>query len=126
MGDDPDDHYFISNVISEHFPGLKLTLLDSCDKLMPYLMDMRIAFPDMIILDLNIIGNQDFECLIELKKTKILAHIPVVVYSSSKSRNQLKLALELGAYKYLVKSKDFNEGVAQLNNIILEVEQTDK
>ena len=121
--DDPEDHFFFSNVISGHFPGINLTLLDACDQLMPYLMDMRIAFPDIIMLDLDIIGNQDLECLIELKKTKNLAHIPVVVYSSTKRRSQVNLALELGAYKYIVKSGNFNEGLTQLTNLLLEVEQ---
>ena len=126
LDDDSDDHFIFSSIINENFPDVRLTLLDSCDKLMPYLMDMRIAFPDLIFLDMNIHGNQYFECLKELKNTKTVENIPVIIYSTSDSQKQALQALEVGAYKFVVKPFTFREAAEQLINILTEFETIDK
>lgn len=73
--------------------------------------------PDLILLDIRMPRLDGFQFLRELKANKLLNKIPVVVVSTSNDDTDIKKALSLGASKYVVKSFDFNEFVADLKTI---------
>lgn len=60
-------------------------------------------FPDLILLDLMLPGMNGFDFLAEVKKTRQLT-IPVIVLSNLGSKEDIDMALSLGAVDFLVKA----------------------
>ena len=59
--------------------------------------------PNVILLDLNMPKMNGLEFLSFLKDTNCLMHIPVVVFSTSTNKEQIKQCYERGASGYIVK-----------------------
>jgi len=120
--DDPDDIYIFSRVFNEYFADRKLIFFPSCLEAMNYLEDPETILPDLIFLDLNMLGNQKFEFLKHLKKTHRTREIPVVIYSTANIADIAEIAKSFGAYKFVVKPYTFGEVAAEINNAISGIE----
>jgi CheY-like chemotaxis protein len=59
--------------------------------------------PAIILLDVNMPGIDGFEVLRWVRRNQLLAHIKVVMLSSSESAADIKRATELGAHGYMIK-----------------------
>ena len=70
--------------------------------------------PDIILLDLILPYMNGFEVMTELKKRKNT--VPIIVISNLGQDSDVKKAMDLGAYKYFIKSS------AELRDILQEVE----
>lgn len=60
--------------------------------------------PDLILLDLMMLGKDGFETLEEIKKDKNLKDIKVIVFSNLGQQEDIDRAKKLGAEEYLVKA----------------------
>ena len=120
--DNPDDIHIFSHVFKQHFGDKKLILLETCFEVINYVEDPDTVLPDVIFLDLNMLGNQKFECLRHLKKTLRTQHIPVVIYSSTDLPDIAEIAKSFGAYKFVVKPYSFAEVATEIRKVISEVE----
>lgn len=67
------------------------------------LKSYKIYRPDFIFLDLNMPRVNGKQFLIELKKKKDLAHIPVIIYTSSKWDKDKMETRDLGAVHFITK-----------------------
>ncbi|MCA9164449.1 MAG: response regulator [Pirellulaceae bacterium] len=67
--------------------------------------------PDLILLDLNLPKRPGYEVLSEIKNDPDLRIIPVVVMSTSTSRDDIVRAYELGANCYIPKPSNYDEFV---------------
>src|SRR5690348_12320526 len=94
--DDPDDHLVFSTAFDEAFPGVALYPFYHCEELLAFLNDENRPLPDMIFLDLNMPGNERFDCLRTIKKTPRLQHIQVVIYTTSNYYKDAEEALRSG------------------------------
>ena len=65
--------------------------------------------PDLILLDLNMPRKNGFEVLAELKADPELNTIPVIIYTSSVIKEDIKAAYNNHANGYIRKSVDFDE-----------------
>jgi len=65
--------------------------------------------PDLILLDLNMPRKNGFEVLAELKADPELNSIPVIIYTSSVAKEDIKAAYNSHANGYIRKSVDFDE-----------------
>jgi len=107
--DDPDDHLVFSTAFEETFPGTALYSFYRCDELLGFLNDENRPLPDMIFLDLNMPGNDQFECLRMIKQTPRLQHIQVVIYTTSNYYKNAEEAIRNGAFRYIHKPSSFGE-----------------
>jgi CheY-like chemotaxis protein len=64
--------------------------------------------PDFIFLDINMSKMDGWKCLNELKKDESLKHIPVIMYSTSSTEEEIKKAYQLGAVHFLKKPLHIN------------------
>jgi len=59
--------------------------------------------PDFIFLDLNLPGINGFDCLTRIKANAALSHIPVVIYTTSASEEDIIKTKNLGAAGFITK-----------------------
>ncbi len=63
-----------------------------------------IVLPDIVFLDINMPLINGKECLMEIRRDEYLKKLPVVMYSTSSTENEVVRCLELGASDYLCKA----------------------
>ena len=59
--------------------------------------------PNIVFLDLNMPTKNGYECLREIRSNANFDNIPVVIYSTSASRNEIDKCFKQGADKYVIK-----------------------
>ncbi len=73
--------------------------------------------PDLILLDLNMPRKNGLEVLAELKADPEFTSIPVIVYTSSVTKEDIKAAYNSHANGYIRKSVDFDECIKTARSI---------
>lgn len=59
--------------------------------------------PSLIILDLNLVGFDEFDILAELKKNEVYKRIPVVILSNSSNEKDVEKSYDRGTSAYIQK-----------------------
>lgn len=65
--------------------------------------------PDLVLLDINMPRKNGCEVLEEIRCDEALRLIPVVIFTSSESEDDIRRAYELGANCYVTKPVDLDE-----------------
>lgn len=73
--------------------------------------------PDLILLDLNLPRVNGFDVLSDVKSNPGLQQIPVVIFSSSTSDNDVLRSYDLKANSYISKPSDFDEFLSVVKTI---------
>jgi CheY-like chemotaxis protein len=73
--------------------------------------------PDLILLDLNMPRMDGREALKEIKTHSDFCKIPVTVFTTSQSRNDIEKAYTLGANCYVIKPTAFKDWEKTINAI---------
>lgn len=81
--DNRDDRFFFKDALSDLSIPSILTTVEDGEKLIAFLSKNSARLPDVLFLDINMPLKSGSECLREIKKNKLLQHLPVVIYSSS-------------------------------------------
>ena len=105
--DDEDDQMLLQNVFEEDGYKAKLEFVGNGVELMKKLENID-SFPNLILLDLNMPKMDGREALKKIKENPSYAHIPVVIFSTTKNEKEIKLCYELGASSYLVKPSNYS------------------
>jgi CheY-like chemotaxis protein len=77
-------------------------------------------FPDLILLDLNMPLMDGFEALRRIKSDPGTAHIPVYVVTTSRTEDDKKRAIELGAAGFYTKGASSKEIERIVKEVCLE------
>jgi CheY-like chemotaxis protein len=75
------------------------------------------ARPDLVLLDLNLPGRDGREVLSEIKSDAKLAHIPVVVLTTSAADEDVLRSYQLHANAYVTKPVDLDGFIAAIRQI---------
>jgi CheY-like chemotaxis protein len=104
--DNPADVYLIREALSEHGVDYKMRVVSDGRDLLRIITgeepNAETKNLELIILDLNLPRHDGIEILERLRHTD-LAHVPVVVLTSSDSPRDRQLAASLGAARFLRK-----------------------
>jgi two-component system, chemotaxis family, response regulator Rcp1 len=82
--------------------------------------------PDLVLLDLNLPRKNGLEVLDEMRADEALAHIPVIVLTSSAARSDVEAAYARGANAFVVKPLEldaFMDLIGAIRGFWLEVAQ---
>ena len=82
---------------------------------------LRLARPDLILLDYNMPGPNGLACLEEIKKKKEICHIPVIMYSTCIDYGLQQEAMNRGAFCCLQKPTSVFDLVKELKNLFTQV-----
>ncbi|GAA0625646.1 response regulator [Sporichthya brevicatena] len=74
-------------------------------------------YPDLILLDLNLPKKDGREVLAEIKADEKLAHIPVVVLTTSGANEDILSSYRLHANAYVTKPVDFEQFIRVVRQI---------
>jgi CheY-like chemotaxis protein len=73
--------------------------------------------PDLVLLDLNLPGRDGREVLSEIKSDRALAHVPVVVLTTSAADEDILRSYQLHANAFVTKPVDLDGFVAAIRQI---------
>ena len=117
IDDDEDDRYFFKDVIKKMHSTVECLEAAGCEEGMA-LLKTATKLPHFIFLDINMPRVDGRECLKQLKKDASLKHIPVIMYSTSFSKETIKEFQILGASNYLIKPTDLTNLSSQLREVV--------
>ena len=118
VDDDPDDRELFFEAVKEINPLNKCLEATNGEEALALLRAKNVACPDLIFLDLNMprMGGREF--FNEMKKDKNFAHIPIVIYSTSKRTEDVGEMKRLGALTFITKPKTFEEICSVVSSVI--------
>jgi two-component system response regulator len=115
VDDDRDDQEFVTIAVNMYSPDIKVECVNNGFEAIDFLNSE--VEPDLIILDLNMPRKNGKEVLNYIKSEDVLKHIPVVIYTTSNSPEDVNETYKLGANSFLSKPKHFNDVITSINLI---------
>lgn len=105
VDDNQGDIQLMMEAAKESAPGLDITYATEGDKAMETLRNRHdVGRPvDLVLLDLNMPRKNGFAVLEEIRKDKALKDTPVLIFTSSRSEQDVRRAYELKGNAYLNK-----------------------
>jgi CheY-like chemotaxis protein len=123
--DDNDDRQLFEEAVAELNTKIQVFTAIDGSNLMEKLNKVDIQLPGIIFLDLNMPGKTGKECLKEIKSNKRLKNIPVIIYSTSGSSNDMHETKSIGADSYIRKPDTFT-GLIKIINKAFSVDWENK
>jgi CheY-like chemotaxis protein len=117
--DDEADRLLFKEAIREVGFPVNLTVLNGGEQLIDFLQSEMFEMPDLVFLDLNMPRKNGFECLREIRETKKLQSMPVIIFSTSDEESGVDQTFEDGAQLYVVKPPDFPHLVQSIQQAVL-------
>ncbi len=112
--DDPDDAELLSEQLDSNAMRSDLDSHRCAETALEALVNSPLdLLPDLILLDLGLPGMSGEDFISALRRTPTLAHIPILILTSSEDAEQVERAYTLGAAAYVVKPMDL-EGFRQV------------
>ena len=106
--DDEDDRLFFKEAFEKIKIKTRVDMVNDGVELMDYLTRHGNILPHILFLDLNMPRKSGIDCLLELKRIDHIKNIPIVIYSTSASENDIEETFVKGANVYLKKPSDFS------------------
>src|ERR1700754_334123 len=103
VDDDEDDRKIFFEAAAEIDKAIICVGAPNGDEALLYLGDGTNSVPDYIFLDLRMPGLSGQDCLEEIKKDPRLAHVPVIVYTTSREGKDSIELKRLGAAHFMSK-----------------------
>jgi CheY-like chemotaxis protein len=103
--DDEDDNILITDAFRETGLGATITWIEDGEKLLDYLS--KKGHPDLILLDLNMPRKDGHEALQEIKADPAMRSIPIIVMTTSASKEDILKCYDLGVNSYVKKPESF-------------------
>ena len=116
--DDDVDILSITRALKELQVPQEIVIRTNGNQALSYLYDTP-SLPQLVLLDLNMPLMNGFEFLYELRKEDHLRDLPVVVLSTSGSKEDIDTSFQLGVEQYFVKPIGYREYLnifSQLSN----------
>ncbi len=117
VDDDVDDLDFFTEAVNEINKDVKCVRAENGVDALNFL-DAGETHPDYIFLDLNMPKMDGKQCLRLLKKSPVHQHIPVIIYSTSRRKEDIEDVTRLGAAAFLVKPTTFSQLKQEISAVI--------
>lgn len=118
IDDDIDDQKLLIEIFREIDPDIHCFTASNGQEGLYKLQTDAIPFPTLIILDLNMPRIDGWRCLSELKKSERFKSIPVLIYSTSSTEQDIIELKQAGAIDYFEKEFDLSILKVKLVNIL--------
>lgn len=105
--DDIDDQEMISDSFYDIDPQCKVEVVSNGQQAISRLENTGLPLPCLVVLDLNMPILDGMETLTRIRLNPSFRNIPVVVFTTSNSKESRNQSLTLGAMDYIVKPNDY-------------------
>ena len=111
--DDPDDRFLFRKAFEENGFREVLQFVEDGEELMAYLKGIAhkkpldVIFPAFIILDLNMPRQDGHSALQEIKQHPAYKKIPILVFTTNSTKQEIDRCYQLGANSYFIKPASF-------------------
>jgi CheY-like chemotaxis protein len=109
VDDDEDDRDLFCDAVSVVDPDISCIMARNGEEALNALKSDHLPRPDLIFLDLNMPRVNGVQCLREIKKHPVLHRIPVVIYTTSKLKEDKEITRKLGAIHFITKPSSLRE-----------------
>ena len=116
--DDDDDRLLFREAFNEIKIKTVVNTVNDGVELMRLLNQKNTRLPHILFLDLNMPRKSGMECLLEIKNTENLKDIPIAIYSTSASEEDIEETFVRGANVYIKKPSDFGTLKKALEHVI--------
>jgi CheY-like chemotaxis protein len=123
VDDDADDRYLTQTAFEENDIQCQMQFVDDGNEVLNFLNTQQQngpasgKLPHLILLDLNMPKKNGWQVLDEIKKSPEFKHIPVVIFTTSKSPEHVRQSYHLGASSFITKPSSFNN-LVEITKII--------
>lgn len=118
VDDDEDDRMFIKESLGMP-QGTQVQLFGDGTSLLRALEALPIEdLPQMIVTDLNMPGINGYDLLEAITGNDRFAHIPVIVFSTSRNALTRERCLRAGAAQYQIKPSSFAEFATAIRSLL--------
>jgi CheY-like chemotaxis protein len=100
--DDGDDIDLLRDAFDMNQVDCSIDVVTEGDRAIPFLNDAH-TLPDVIVMDLNLPKVHGREIMSQIKSDEKLARVPLVVLTTSSSKDDMKYADTMGVHRYLIK-----------------------
>ncbi|HEY0654535.1 MAG TPA: response regulator [Chryseosolibacter sp.] len=115
--DDVDDCELVVEALEKIDPRINCVMANDGQQALE-ILNQEDTLPDFIFLDVNMPVMDGKNCLIELKKDHRLREIPVVIYSTTQDKEEIKELYAIGAREYVQKPNSFQDLCISLKTVI--------
>lgn len=122
--DNPGDVLLVRKALKQAGLTVELTHYDNRDGAIAGLQDTVQAVPNLILLDLNLAGQEGLDVLKRVRQIPRLVHVPVGVLTSSDSATDQHRAKLIGTNRYLHKPPALDDFLTQVGQAIREMLET--
>lgn len=105
--DDNEGDLFLMNEVLERIVVDEVTILKDGEEALDY-FNNNCCIPDLIFLDINLPKKNGFEVLEFTRKRELLKDIPIIMFSTSSSIEDIAKSYRRDASIFLTKPEDFD------------------
>ncbi|GAB3999759.1 response regulator [Spirosoma daeguense] len=116
VDDDEDDRLFLRSAFEDMSKPVSVLTLTDGDQLLPKLANSE-ALPQLILLDINMVRQNGFETLVQLRNSVSFSKLPVVMLTTSSDYDDRQRSLDLGANQCLTKPASYNQLVGMVKGL---------
>ena len=116
--DDDLDMMMVESTLRDLEVQNQLIMIRDSEDALDYLVNQGTAKPFFILLDWNMPGMNGHEFLSTIKVDDRLKRIPVIIFSTSSTREDIDKGFELGAAGYMVKPEDYEQSMNSVRAIM--------
>lgn len=120
VDDDADDIDFFCDALAEIDNSLECISARGGEEALNLLENSLDNLPDFIFLDLNMPGMNGKHCLKCIKSNQNFDNIKVVIYTTSKFKDDINETKQLGAVYFLTKPNKFSDLKKEIKFILTE------
>lgn len=115
--DDFDDAEIFSEALHKVGSPTEFIHFETGQAALDYLKSAEVL-PDYIFLDINMPVLNGWQTLTEIKNDEGLKDIPVIMYTTSSTSSEKKIATDLGAQAFITKPTDISDLVHILKKVL--------
>lgn len=115
--DDLDDIELLQEALTRHGISYVMDTANDGSMAIEYIRTCEVC-PDIIILDFNLPKIHGREVLTEIKSVASFKHIPLMILTTSSSKEDIEYSLKNGADRYLIKPVNLQQMEETVKSIV--------